>query len=85
MSDSERKSLPERPSLEQLRQQAKDLLRELGGRRELSLADAQLRVARSYEFPRLAGSRGARQQSESARARELQRSRRPSRDCLHGR
>ena len=63
-----RRILPDRPSLEQLRKQAKDLLRDARnrdaaaiarlaatGRREsdarISLADAQLAIAREYGFP----------------------------------
>jgi ankyrin repeat protein len=40
--------LPARPSLEQLRKQAKDLARA----KDISLADAQLAIARNYGFPR---------------------------------
>jgi ankyrin repeat protein len=42
------RALPPRPSLEQLRKQAKDLAREHG----VALSDAQLQLARDYGFPR---------------------------------
>jgi ankyrin repeat protein len=46
-SSGARQSLPERPNLQHLKNQAKDLMRTGGA---TSLADAQFRVARSYGF-----------------------------------
>jgi hypothetical protein len=44
--------LPAAPSLEQLRKQAKELVRERrGGSEPLRLSDAQLALAREYGFP----------------------------------
>ena len=43
--------LPEHPSMEQLRKQAKDLVRRAGGSSRIRLAQAQLAVAREYGFP----------------------------------
>jgi len=48
-----RRVLPERPSLEQLRKQAKDLLRDTrrAGEERITLADVQRTIAREYGFP----------------------------------
>ena len=45
---SAQRSLPDRPSLEQLRKQAKDLVRDGG---QTTLSQAQLAIAREYGFP----------------------------------